>query len=122
MDYLHGRTMRAILEDDREYFYEGRFTINEWKSSKDWSRIVIDYDLGPYKWLLHASLDDWEWNSFNFYTEIIPANKFRNISVESTSMALCLTKVCLEGHQFVRRLLLVLYQETVCISVLSTID
>jgi len=81
MDYLHGKTMRAILEDDREYFYEGRFTINEWKSSKDWSRIVIDYDLGPYKWLLHASLDDWEWNSFNFYTGIIPANVFKNIPV-----------------------------------------
>ena len=87
MSGLHGKTMRAILEDDKEYFYEGRFTINEWKSSKDWSRIVIDYDLGPYKWLLHASLDDWEWNSFNFYTGIIPANKFKNISVESTSMA-----------------------------------
>ena len=56
MDYLHGRTMRAILEDDKEYFYEGRFTINEWKSSKDWSRIVIDYSLGPYKWLTRTSL------------------------------------------------------------------
>jgi len=86
MDYLHGKTMRAILEDDKEYFYEGRFTINEWKSSKDWSRIVIDYDLGPYKWLLHASLDDWEWNSFNFYTGIIPANKFKNISVTGSNL------------------------------------
>jgi hypothetical protein len=81
MDYLHGKTMRAILEDDQEYFYEGRFTINEWKSSKDWSRIVIDYDLGPYKWLLRASLDDWEWDIFNFYTGIIPANVFKNIPV-----------------------------------------
>ena len=42
MDYLHGQTMRAILEDDPEYFYEGRFTVNAWKSEKDWSRLVID--------------------------------------------------------------------------------
>ena len=35
MDYLHGQTMRAILEDDPEYFYEGRFTVNAWKSEKD---------------------------------------------------------------------------------------
>lgn len=34
MDYLHGQTMRAILEDDPEYFYEGRFTVNAWKSEK----------------------------------------------------------------------------------------
>lgn len=46
MDYLHGQTMRAILEDDPEYFYEGRFTVNAWKSEKDWSRLVIDYDVG----------------------------------------------------------------------------
>jgi len=84
MDYLHGRTMRAILEDDREYFYEGRFTINEWKSSKDRSQIIIDYNLGPYKWLTHASLDDWEWDTFNFYTGIIPASKFKNIPVTDT--------------------------------------
>lgn len=87
MDYLHGRTMRSILEDDREYFYEGRFTINEWKSSKDRSRIIIDYNLGPYKWLTHASLDDWEWDTFNFYTGIIPANRFKNIFVTESYVA-----------------------------------
>ena len=42
MDYLHGQSLRAILEDDPEYFYEGRFTVNSWKSPKDWSRITID--------------------------------------------------------------------------------
>ena len=50
MDYLHGQKLRAVLEDDPEYFYEGRFTVNVWKSEKDWSRITIDYDVGPYKW------------------------------------------------------------------------
>ena len=87
MDYLHGQTMRAILEDDKEYFYEGRFTINEWKSSKDRSQIVIDYSLGPYKWLSRASLDDWEWDIFNFYTGIIPANVFKNIPVTESYAA-----------------------------------
>lgn len=59
MDYLHGQTMRAILEDDPEYFYEGRFTVNAWKSEKDWSRLVIDYDVGPYKWKNLSSIDNW---------------------------------------------------------------
>ena len=84
MDFLHGQTMRAILEDDKEYFYEGRFTVNEWRSDKDWSRIVIDYSVGPYKWHLNTSLDDWEWDPFNFHTGIIMAKKFKDIPVTSS--------------------------------------
>lgn len=63
MDYLHGKTMRAFLEDDPEYYYEGRFTVNTWNSEKDWSKIVIDYSVGPYKWSKLSSLD---WASDQF--------------------------------------------------------
>lgn len=81
MDYLHGQTMRAILEDDPEYFYEGRFTVNAWKSEKDWSRLVIDYDVGPYKWKNLSSIDNWLWDPFNFQNGVIQAALFRNIAV-----------------------------------------
>lgn len=49
MDYLHGRVMRAVLEDDPNYYYEGRFTINNWKSDSKYSLITIDYSIEPYK-------------------------------------------------------------------------
>ena len=49
MTYLHGKRMRAILEDDPNYYYEGRFAVNEWKSEANWSSIVIDYEVEPYK-------------------------------------------------------------------------
>ena len=49
MDYLHGKKKRAILEDDPDYYYEGRFTVNNWKSDKDYSTISVDYDLFPFK-------------------------------------------------------------------------
>ena len=49
MAYLHGKRMRAVLEDDPEYYYEGRFAVNEWKSEANWSSIVIDYEVEPYK-------------------------------------------------------------------------
>ena len=48
-DYLHGQKMQAVLEDDPYYYYEGRFSVNNWKSDKDWSKITIDYDVFPYK-------------------------------------------------------------------------
>ena len=81
MDYLHGQKLRAVLEDDPEYFYEGRFTVNAWKSEKDWSRITIDYDVGPYKWSLLSSTDDWLWDPFNFQNGVIRAALFKNIAV-----------------------------------------
>ena len=84
MDYLHGQTMRATLEDDPEYFYEGRFTVNAWKSQKDWSRIVIDYSVGPYKWSVLSSIDDWLWDPFNFQNGIIRSAFFKNLAVTTT--------------------------------------
>lgn len=86
MDYLHGKTMRAVLEDDPEYFYEGRFAVNEWKSEKDWSRIVFDYDVGPYKWTVQSTTDDWLWDPFNFQNGIIYPAFFKNIAVGTTTV------------------------------------
>lgn len=48
-NYLHGRKLKAILEDDKEYYYEGRFSVNNWKSDKNFSLITIDYSVVPYK-------------------------------------------------------------------------
>lgn len=81
MDYLHGQTLRATLEDDPEYFYEGRFTVNAWKSQKDWSRIVIDYNVGPYKWAQINSIEEWPWDPFNFQNGVIRPTLFSNITV-----------------------------------------
>lgn len=47
--YLHGQKLRMILQDDSGYYYVGRFNVNEFKSDKTNSRIVIDYRVGPAK-------------------------------------------------------------------------
>lgn len=85
MDYLHGQKMIVSLEDDREYFYEGTFEVNEWRSEKDYSRIVIDYDVGPYKWTFDTSVDEWKWDPFNFRTGVITTAMFKNIRVSTTA-------------------------------------
>ena len=77
MQFLHGQNVKAILEDDPEYYYEGRFTINEWKSDKDWSKIVIDYDAKPYKLAVQSSLEDWLWDPFNFQNGVIQSSIFK---------------------------------------------
>lgn len=58
MDYLHGQSMKVILEDDPEYYYEGRLTVNNWKSDSKWSLITIDYSLAPYKTKIETTKSD----------------------------------------------------------------
>lgn len=49
MDYLHNKSMFLILEDDPDWEYYGRLSVNSWKSEEFNSRITIDYNLDPYK-------------------------------------------------------------------------
>lgn len=80
-NYLHGKVFKATLCDDPEYYYEGRFYLNEWKSDKNWSRIVIDYNVGPYKMSLLSAGDKWLWDPFDFENGRIES--YRDIAVAS---------------------------------------
>lgn len=82
MAYLHGRSFKAFLEDDPGYFYEGRFSVNAWKSNKDYSQITIDYNVGPYKKDVSSSGSDWLWDTFNFETGII--RNYKNLAVSGS--------------------------------------
>lgn len=87
MEYLHGRKMRAVLDDDPAFFYEGRFTVSEWESNNDgtWSVIKIDYNVNPYKWSLAGTSEPWLWDPFNFETGVILPGLFGNIDIPSSS-------------------------------------
>lgn len=50
LNYIQGKRMKMTLEDDPEYYYIGRYAVNEWKSQKDWSNITIDYRVEPFKY------------------------------------------------------------------------
>lgn len=82
MNYLHGQKMQAYLEDDPGFYYEGRFYINEWSSEKDYSKIVIDYNVSPYKIDMYSSKDKWLWDPFNFNTGIV--RDYSNVRIEGT--------------------------------------
>lgn len=48
-DFLNGKMLKAVLEDDPDYYYEGRFIVEGWASSKNNSTITFKYDVSPYK-------------------------------------------------------------------------
>ena len=57
-NYLHGKRMRMCLEDDPDYYYEGRFTLASFASEPTNSKLVINYTLNPYKYRIS---DDQPW-------------------------------------------------------------
>lgn len=85
LEFLHGKKLRMVLEDDPGYYYEGRFWVDSWESNSDGtgSGITINYSVMPYKMAILSSLDQWLWDPFNFYSGVIPSNIF-NIDLPST--------------------------------------
>lgn len=78
MQYIHGNFLKIILEDDPDFYYEGRLFVNQWLSDKNESKITIGYNLAPYK---KYKLSDrrWIWDTFNFETGLV--REYRNVVV-----------------------------------------
>lgn len=62
-NYLHGKRMKVVFDDDANYYYIGRLKVNEWSSQKSIGKLVIECVADPYKYDIQ---DDWLWDSFDF--------------------------------------------------------
>lgn len=49
VEWIHGQRLRMRLSDDPGWYYEGRFSVDEFRSEKDNSRIVISYRVSPHR-------------------------------------------------------------------------
>ena len=83
--YFHGRELKMILTDEPDYYYIGRFKVNQWKSDKEKNLITIDYETEPYRRSIMSSIGDWLWDSFNFRTGVIYERKFAGLTINSAS-------------------------------------
>jgi hypothetical protein len=57
MNTIHGRRVKFSLEEEPDWYYQGRVEVNEWKTNKDYSRITLDYDVGPFKYKSVPTVD-----------------------------------------------------------------
>ena len=71
MNFLHGQEIQVELEDIADWYFVGRMSVNEWKSSANYSTITLDYDLEPYRYSITDTGDLWKWDPFNFNTGVI---------------------------------------------------
>lgn len=51
---LHGKRLQIVLDDDPNYYYVGRVTINDMESDKKTATIVLSAQLEPYKRLRYG--------------------------------------------------------------------
>ena len=94
MEYLHGQNYKVILaDDDPGFYYYGRLDVNQWRSNPTWSRIVIDYNLGPYKYDLSYTDEGWLWDPFNFETGYVQSIKNIPITGNTTYDALVVNRI-----------------------------
>lgn len=74
LNMLHGFRKKVILTDARSFYYEGRVSVNSYKSDKLTGTITLDYDLDPFKMTVFTTTEPWLWNPFDFANGIIPSN------------------------------------------------
>lgn len=100
MNYIQGKKFRVILEDDPDYYYICRLSMNSWQSDKDWSKIVIDYIAEPFKYPINSTASyDWLWNELFANTIYygmfdVVNSKWRNLingGEENVSVAITVT-------------------------------
>lgn len=64
--FLHGQRVKCLFDEDHQYYYLGRFTVNQWESDRAKSKITITGSVDPYKYNLYSSVEQPLWDSFDF--------------------------------------------------------
>ena len=84
-NFLAGKKMNCILDDDPYYFYTGRFWVNEAQSNRGYGTIVISYVVEPFKHSVSRTGSiDWLWNdlfdnTIYYGTFTVSGTKARNL-------------------------------------------
>lgn len=90
--FLHGQRLKMILSDDPQWYYEGRFTVDEWKSEPARSKVTISYRVAPFKYSIYEDFaQNVLWDPFCFERDmdysvlyhITLSNETKEIDIEN---------------------------------------
>lgn len=82
LNEVHGRRVRVVLDQDADYYFEGRAEVKGFERIRTLGKIELEVICDAYKWELLSSAEDWLWDSFNFETGII--REYKNLKVNNT--------------------------------------
>lgn len=70
-DNLHGQQVRIVFDEDPDYYYSGRLSVESFSVTGSTRTIKITADCDPYKYLINEGSEPWKWNPFSFEDGII---------------------------------------------------
>lgn len=81
---IHGKLAEAIIDDQPEYYYYGRFMVGdvEYKSDTRWADVELSYILDAYKYSIDSTTEPWLWDPFDFENGVI--RDYSSIEVSGT--------------------------------------
>lgn len=79
---FHGQRCKMVLDDEPDYYYEGRCSVSREYIDNGAQAIRFDLDADPLKYPVYAIGADWLWDPFNFETGVI--REYDNITVNGT--------------------------------------
>ena len=82
VNYLQGKEIRVVLDDDRAHFYRGSVSVNDFAPTEGRSKLTLDYEFEPYKYELATSLEPWLWSPFRFPDGVI--RDYKSMTVNGT--------------------------------------
>lgn len=70
-NYLHGKKFKIVMDDELDYYWYGRVTMNSMDIAYRVATLKLTADVEPYKLEVVSSAEPWKWDPFNFETGII---------------------------------------------------
>lgn len=89
-NYLHGKKMKIIFDDDFDNYYIGRLTVEKVDTNETLGEINVTAECEPYKYDITSSDELWLWDPFDFEDGVI--NEFIDVVVNGTETITLLAK------------------------------
>lgn len=83
LNFLHGKAMRAIFDDEPNNYIQGRFEVGEPDFQKEYFTVPISGEVDPYRYLMFDSLGDWLFDPFSFSDGY--AWDYKDIEIDGTT-------------------------------------
>lgn len=91
-NYLHGKRLKIVFDDDLAFYYYGRVSVNKWATDKAIGSLVVECTVEPFKYDVLSSAVDWEWDVFDFEEGIINETGELIVNGETTISLICRRK------------------------------
>lgn len=85
LNEIHGRRVKIIFDNDPEYYYEGRATVqSDYERGNYIATFTLQVNADPYKYAINSSAEPWLWDPFSLVDGIIRNYGSITVSGETT--------------------------------------